>query len=135
METKPKYFLLPLILLTIGCHYNNANIIIQNDTDKEICYSTLAKNLDNTFYEISAGGKIDSHNSESPIVRGGSDRLKTDIDTYSDKSIYFVFYNPKDQQYVFKNVDSMLNTGIIKIMKFRKNELEKMNWKIMYTEK
>lgn len=108
---------------------------IQNETDEKICYSTLAKNFDNTYYEISAGGEIDSHNSDSPIIRGGADGLKTNIDTYSDKSIYVAFYNPKEQQYVFKNVDSMINTGKLKVMKFTKQELDKINWKIIYKEK
>lgn len=134
MRPNHKYFLLSLLILTVGCHYHKADMIIQNETNKTICYSTLAKDNDSTFYEISAGGKINSHNYDSPIVRGASDSFKIDINSYYDKLIYIAFYNPEEQQNVFKNIDSMLNTGKLKVMKFSKKELDSLDWKITYTE-
>jgi hypothetical protein len=134
MKSSCKYFLYLLLFLAFGCHYHKANMTIQNETNKTICYATLAKDSDGTFYEISAGGEIDSYNSESPIIRGCSDGLKTDINSYSDKRIYVAFFNPEEQQYVFKNVDSMLSTGKLKVMKFTKKELDSLDWKITYTK-
>ncbi|KLT70500.1 hypothetical protein AB674_07475 [Flavobacterium sp. ABG] len=122
-------------MLIIGCHYHRANMVIKNETNRQICYSTLAKNADNKYYEIAAGGKINSHNQDSPIVRGCSDSFKIDINSYSDKLIYIAFYNTEEQQYVFKNIDSMLNTGKLKLMKYSKKELDNMNWVITYSEK
>lgn len=133
MKSIYKYFVFSCLILTVGCHYHKSNMIIRNETDKKICYATLAKNIDNKFYEISAGGEIESYASDFPIIRGRSDGLKTDINSYSDKLIYFAFFKPEERQYVFKNVDSMLDTGKLKVIKFSKKELDSLDWIVSYT--
>lgn len=109
-------------------------MIIRNETNKKICYSTLTKDKDGEFYEISAGGHIDSYNSTSPIVRGRSDSFKFEINSYADKLIYVAFFRPEEQQDVLKNIDSVLKIGKIKVLKFSKKELDSLNWTITYTE-
>lgn len=110
-------------------------MIISNETDKKIGYSTFAETIENKFYEISSGGEIDPHHDDSPFVRGHSDGLKTDINSYPDKSIYIAFFNPEEREFVFKNIDSMLKTGKLRLIKYSKKELDSMDWKIKYTEK
>lgn len=135
MKKHYKYYLYLSLMLLVGCHYNSANIIIQNETNKKIWYSTLAKDIDNTFYDISGGGQIDSHGSDSPPVRGSSKGFRTDVNTYSDKSIYIAFYPEEIFESVNKNIDSTIKAGKIKVIKFSKKELDSLDWKITYTDK
>jgi hypothetical protein len=122
-------------MLSFGCHYNSANIIIRNETNKKIWYSTLAKDIDNTFYDISGGGQIESHGSDSPPVRGSSEGFRTDVNSYPDKSIYIAFYPEEIFESVNKNIDSTIKAGKIKVIKFSKKELDSLDWTIIYTEK
>lgn len=124
-----------MIILIVGCHYHKSGMIIRNETNKKICYSTLAKDIDGEFYEISAGGEINSDDSTSPIIRGKSDGLKSDINTYADKLIYVAFFKPEERQGVLKNIDSVLKMGELKVLKFSKKELDSLNWTITYREK
>jgi len=135
MKSSYKLFLFLLLFITVGCHYQKVDMIIHNETDKKIGYSTFAQNSENKFYEISSGGDINPHNDGSPFARGRSDGLKTDIDSYPHKSIYIAFFNPEEREFVYKNIDSMLKTGKLKLIKFSKKELDSLDWKITYTEK
>ena len=135
MKSSFKLFSLLLSFTIVGCHYHKVNMIIRNETDKKIGYSTFAQTNENKLYEISSGGEITPHGYDSLFARGSSNGLKTDIDSYPDKSIYIAFFNLEERQYVFKNIDSMLKTGKLKLSKFSKKELDSMDWEITYTEK
>jgi len=130
-----KWFVSLLFITTVGCHYHRSNLIIRNKTNKKIFYSTLAKEVTGEFYNISSGGQVESDRSDSPFIRGRSDGFKTDIDSYSDKLIYIAFFESEEKQYVYKNVDSMMKTGKLKVMKFSKKELDSLDWEITYIEK
>lgn len=133
MKSIYKCFLFLFLILT-GCHYHRSNLVVRNETNKKIGYSTLAKDENGKFYEISAGGEINSYGSDSPLIRGRSDGLKTDIKSFSDKLIYIAFFKPEERQNVFKNVDSIIKTDKLKVIKFSKKELDSLDWIITYKE-
>ncbi|MBF4465161.1 hypothetical protein [Flavobacterium sp. LC2016-12] len=135
MKSSYKLFLFLLFCMIAGCHYHKVNMTIRNETDKKIGYSTFALTDENKLYDISSGGDIDPNGYDSPFVRGSSDGIKTDINSYPDKSIYFVFFNCEDREFVNKNIDSMFKMGKLKLMKFSKTELDSLDWKIVYTGK
>jgi len=135
MKSSYKLFLFILSFMTVGCHYQKVDMIILNETDKKIGYSTFTLTDENKLYDITSGGEIDPHNYNSPFVRGSSDGLKTDINSYPDKSIYFVFFNSEEREFVNKNIDSMFRMGKLKLIKLSKKELDSLDWKITYTKK
>lgn len=135
MKSRYKLFLILLSFITVGCHYHKVDMIIRNETDKKVGYSTFAVTDENKLYDISSGGEINPHSYDSPFVRGSSDGLKTDINSYPDKSIYFVFFNSEEREFVNKNIDSMYKMGKLKLIKLSKTELDSLDWKIVYSGK
>jgi hypothetical protein len=128
---KKSNFLILAALLLVSCHYHDDKLVIRNSSNKNIRYETLTKSVyDNQYYQISGGGEIDVHNTDSPPVRGS---IKDDIeDEASDKNLYVVFYDPKYQEYVYKNINTIAISGEFKVIKYSKNELEKIGWIINY---
>lgn len=126
--------MLGVLSLMVNCHYHDDNLVIKNNSNKTIRYETLTKSVFyNEYYQISGGGKIDAHNTDSPPVRESiKDELENEA---SDKNLYVVFYDTEYQDYIYKNINSIAISGKFKVAKYSKNELEKMGWVINYNEK
>ena len=128
-------FLFLLSFIIVGCHYHKVDMIIRNETDKKISYSTFALSDENKLYDISSGGEINPYGYDSPFVRGSSDGIKTDINSYPNKSIYFVFFNSEERESINNNIDSMFKMGKLKLIKLSKIELDSLDWEVTYSEK
>lgn len=132
MKQLYKYFLLFILLIITGCHYHKSDLVIHNKSLDTIYFSILIKNKDNTFYPYGAGQIVEPNYYGSPIFRGRSDGLKTEIDDLEDKRLSIAICKSKYQQLLFKNFDSMIKTDKVKVIYFSKKELDSMDWKVDY---
>ena len=134
MIKKTNYFVLVTFLLSISCHYHEDNLIIKNNSNKNICYQTLTRSVvDGEYYEISGGGEIESHKTDSPPVRGS---IENSIeDKQSDKNLYVIFYEWKQFDFIIKDITKSVESGKFQVEKYSNKELKKSNWKINYNEK
>ncbi len=131
---KIKYFALAILLLSAGCHYHQDKLIIKNNSNKTICYHTLTKSVnDGEYYEISGGGEIEAHNTNSPPVRGS---IQYSLENeQSDKNLYVIFFDCKLFDFVVKDMTKSVESGKFQVNKYSSKELIKADWKIKYTNK
>lgn len=134
MIKKSTCFTLASLLLLVSCHYHDDNLVIRNNSNKTICYETLTKSVgDNEYYQISGGGKIKAHETDSPPVRGS---IENSIENEpSDKNLYVIFYDCKQLEFINKDINNSVESGKFQVNKYSKEELEKANWYINYSEK
>lgn len=127
-----RYILLVLFFGTIlsSCGYTNDKLKIFNNSDTDICYQTLIKDDDGTYFQASAGDCVDKGKSTSPVVRGS---IEYKIEQNSiDKVLYIVYYKKKDQEYIFKNIKTIIFNKKFKNDKYSLEKLNENNWKIFY---
>ncbi|WP_309847731.1 hypothetical protein [Flavobacterium sp. 2755] len=124
-------FFLTFLFLTMNCHYKKDKLKIKNNSAKYIYYHVLVKyRNENVYYGPSIGGKVDPGNFDSPGIRGS---ILHEMNTNSyDKTLYIVYFNEKDREYVFKNENIILFDKRFKNDKYSIKELDSMNWVVNY---
>ncbi len=134
MIQKSNYFALAILLLLVGCHYHEDNLVIRNNSNKTICYHTLTKSVTSgEYYGVSGGGEIEAHKTNSPPVRGS---IEYSIENEpSDKNLYIIFYDCKHLESINKDINSSVESGKYQVNKYSSEELKKVNWKISYNVK
>lgn len=130
METKFKYFILIFSFMFYGCHYHHDELTVKNNTKESIGYETLAKDQDGIYYQVSAGGKINADNSDSPLTRGS---IEYDVfKENNDDFLYIVFYDLKFKDYIYENINKIAMDNRFYVKKYSKSELKKSNWIVEY---
>lgn len=134
MNRLSKYLVVFTAFIFLNCHYRKDELVITNNTNDEVCYETLAKNKkQNIYFQASAGGKIKPHGRDSPLVRGS---IKYTIqDSLADNTLYIVFYNLKEREYIYKNINNLVGNGKYIVRRFSRKELDKKKWMISYAAK
>ena len=130
MNIKLKYYTLICVLFLYSCHYHRDDLKVENSTQNAIGYSTLARNQEGIYYEVSAGGKIDPNSSNSPLTRGS-----IEYDVFKEKNdgyLYIAFYDLKFKDYVYQNTNKIVTDNRFTIKKYSKTELTKSNWMVKY---
>lgn len=130
MNIKLKYYTLICVLFLYSCHYHSDGLKVENSTINTIGYSTLARNQEGIYYEVSAGGKVNANSSNSPLTRGS-----IEYDVFEEKNdgyLYIVFYDLKFKDYVYQNTNKIVTDNRFIIKKYSKTELEKSNWIVKY---
>lgn len=129
-----KYLLTLFAFLMVGCCYQNDKLLIINKSKREIYYTTLLKSkVDSTYFSNSGGGNIEINGTSNPIVRQS---ISSTIDELSaEKMLYVVYFDLKEQEFVYKNINSILTNPKVKVNKYSKKELENLNWILEFNDK
>lgn len=130
MNIRIKYWTLIFVVFLYSCHYHHDDLKVENCTINTIGYTTLAKNIEGKYYEVSAGGEIDGNNSDSPLTRGS-----IEYDVFKEKNdgyLYIVFYDLKFKDYVYENTNKIVTDNRFIVKKYSKTELIKSNWIVKY---
>lgn len=120
-----------ILLLFTSCHYYSDKLVIKNNTEESICYETLSKNNDGIYNQNSGGGTIKPNTLSSPPVRNS---IVSNIQENND-SLYIVFYNCKDLEYVNNNLNTIIANKKYKHQKYSEKDLVDINWKVEYNGK
>lgn len=128
---KLKYILLALTFIILSCHYKKDKLKIKNNTTKDICYHIILKYRDeNTYYGPAIGGRIKPNTYDSPGIRG---TILNEINKNSyNKTLYIVYFNVKDREYVYKNENTIIFNKKFHVDKYSIRELDSMKWIINY---
>lgn len=129
-----RYTLILFAFLNVSCHYSKDKLIIYNISKREIYYTTILKSKDdNSYFSNSGGGNIEINGFSNPIVR---QTISSTIDELSaEKILYIVYFDSKDQEFVYKNINTILTNSKVKVKKYSKIELQNLNWKIKFDDK
>lgn len=119
-----------LCVIFSGCHYHHDKLAVHNYSDREICYETLAKVKKGIYYQVSAGGKVGVNYSDSPLTRG---TVEEAFDQENDGFLYIVFYEEKYQDFVFANINKIVDDSRFNVKKYSKSELDRINWNVEFT--
>lgn len=130
MGTKLKYLILICSFILYSCHYHSDKLKVKNNTQESIGYETLAKNQKGIYYQVSAGGEIKAHKSDSPPTRGSIEYNV--FKEHKDDFLYIVFYNLKFRDYVYKNINKIATDNRFCVKKYSESELDKSNWIVEY---
>ena len=128
---KLKYFVFIITLLFIRCHYYSDKLVVKNNTGETICYETLTKTKQGIYSQNSGGGTIEPNNSSSPPVRNS---IEASIQENND-SLYVVFNNCKDLEYVNSNLNTIIASKKYKFQKYSEKDLAEINWTVEYNGK
>jgi hypothetical protein len=130
---KSHFLLLILGLTTLSCGYNNDKLKIYNKSNSSICYETLIKDREGEYFQASAGDCIDLGKNSSPPLIGS---IEYNMEQSSiDKVLYIVYYNRQDQEYVYKNIKTIVHNKKFKTDKYTLETLSRRNWKVIYDGK
>ena len=130
MNIKLKYCTLICVFLLHSCHYHRDDLKVENSTINTIGYTTLARNQEGIYYEVSAGGEIVANSFDSPLTRGS-----IEYDVFEEKNdgyLYIVFYDLKFKDYVYQNTNKIVTDNRFIAKKYSKTELKKSNWIVKY---
>ena len=128
---KYNFFLIVLSLTILSCGYNNDKLKIYNKSNGPICYETLIKDAEGTYFQVSSGDCIDMGKISSPPLIG-SIEYKMEQSSI-DKILYIVYYNRKNEEYVYKNLKTIVNDENYKTEKYTLESLNRAQWKVIYS--
>ncbi|SNR73837.1 hypothetical protein [Flavobacterium sp. ov086] len=128
---KLKYIFLTLTFIILSCNYKKDKLKIKNNSTKDIYYHIILKYRDeNTYYGPAVGGKIKPNTYDSPGIRG---TILHEMNKNSyDKTLYIVYFNVKDRDYVYKNENTIIFNKNFYVDKYLIRELDSMDWIINY---
>lgn len=125
------YIFLSLTLIITSCHYKKDKLKIKNNSKKDIYYHLILKyRNEDTYYGPAVGGKIKPNTYDSPGIRG---TLLYEMNKNSyNKTLYIVYFNVKDREYVYKNENTIIFNKNFNVDKYSIKELDNMKWIINY---
>ncbi|WP_337968720.1 hypothetical protein [uncultured Flavobacterium sp.] len=128
---KLKYILLALTFIILSCHYKKDKLKIKNNSAKDIYYHVILKYRDeNTYYGPAIGGRIKPNTYDSPGIRG---TILNEMNKNShNKTLYIVYFNVKDREYVYKNENTIIFNKKFHVDEYSIKELDSMKWIINY---
>ncbi|MGZ9677502.1 hypothetical protein [Flavobacterium sp. GNP001] len=131
---KNKFLLIVLLLIFTRCEYNKDKLKIKNETSNKLfCETITIDKEDYNYHQNSGGAIIPAHSVGSPIVRGGENSIKSDILQNSvDGYLYIIYYFQKDQEYINKNIRTIIFDKRFKVGKYNLKELDSLGWTITY---
>lgn len=131
---KNKFLLIVLLLIFTRCEYNKDKLKIKNETSNKLfCETITIDKEDYNYHQNSGGAIISAHSVGSPIVRGGENSIKSDILQNSvDGYLYIIYYFQKDQEYINKNIRTIIFDKRFKVGKYNLKELDSLDWTITY---
>jgi hypothetical protein len=134
---KNKFLLIILVLIFVNCDYSNDKLKIINETSNKLyCATITIDKQDSSYHQNSGGAIILAHHIGSPIVRGGSNSIKSDLlENSVDGFLYIVYYAQKDQDYINKNTATIISDKKFKFDKYSIKKLDSLNWTITYKGK
>ncbi|WP_114792946.1 hypothetical protein U0035_03455 [Niabella yanshanensis] len=122
-----------ITLLFPGCsHYRPDKVKIYNNTNRQICYSTVAYNSKHSLITLSAGGYISSLETGSPVRRVPSSSQL--VQKTRDSSLYLLFYDCSNKANVYSDLSAALKDPITLKRKFSKSQLDSLGWFIVFND-
>ncbi len=133
-----KIILIIITVFFISCNYKRDKLKIRNNSKIEIGFIPLMiRKSDNSYQEIAIGGIIKQGDLSYAILQKTGSLNKEISEKISseslDKKLYLVFYPSKVTKKIHQmSGGEMITNPNFKIQKISINELNKMNWEVVY---
>ena len=129
-----KYSIFIFVICLISCDYRLDDLLIQNQTQSEICSEVLIKNkVDGKYQAVAANLVIHPYKSKHPTRRSP---ISFELQNNSaDSILYIIFHKYVDREYVFKNPDKVIFDNRFETKTFSKLALDSLNWTVKYNAK